>query len=98
MHHLGLRDFSDEITLPSKEKPPIIIQKSNWVRAKHSGMFRAYVSAGQKVEKGVHLGSISDPFGDFEEVHRNPQTGYVLNTNHTPVVNQGDALFHIGFE
>ena len=30
-------------------------------------------------------------------VFKNPQEGYVLNSNHSPVVNQGDALFHIGF-
>ena len=98
MHHLGLRDFSDTITLANKEKPAIIITNSTWIRAKHSGMFRAHVNAGEKVEKGSPLGSISDPFGNFEEVTKNPKTGYVLNSNHTPVVNQGDALFHIGFE
>ncbi len=98
MHHLGLRDFTTRISKPNAANPPIIITNSKWIRSKHSGMYRSYVSAGQKVEKGVKLGSISDPFGEFESAFKNNQEGYILNSNHSPVVNQGDALFHIGFE
>ena len=98
MHHLGMRDFSSKITKTNPENPPIIIKSSKWIRAKHSGMYRSYISVGQKVEKGVKLGSISDPFGDYETVFKNPQEGYVLNSNHSPIVNQGDAILHIGFE
>lgn len=98
MHYLEMRDFSSKISMHSDEKPPIIITNSKWIRAKHSGMYRSYVSAGQKVEKGVKLGSISDPFGAYESAFKNKQEGYILNSNHSPVVNQGDALLHIGFE
>ena len=98
IHHLGLRDFSSKIIKTSTENPPKVIKTSKWVRAKHSGMYRSYVSAGQRVEKGVNLGSISDPYGDYEKIFKNPQAGYVLNSNHSPVVIQGDGLFHIGLE
>ena len=94
MHHIGVRNFSSQI---SHEKS-VVITSSKWIRAKHSGMFRSSVSAGQKVERGIKLGSISDPFGDFESSLKNSQGGYILNSNHSPIVNQGDALFHIGFE
>jgi predicted deacylase len=94
MHHIGVRNFSSQI---SHEKS-VVITSSKWIRAKHSGMFRSSVSAGQKVERGIKLGSISDPFGDFESSFKNSQEGYILNSNHSPIVNQGDALFHIGFE
>jgi hypothetical protein len=98
MHHLGMNDFSSKISKRTIEKPPIIIKTSRWVRAKQSGMYRSYVRVGQKVEKGSVLGSVSDPFGNFEKTFKCTQNGYILNSNHTPVVNQGDALFHIGFE
>ncbi|MEZ5009919.1 MAG: succinylglutamate desuccinylase/aspartoacylase family protein [Chitinophagales bacterium] len=94
---LGMRDFSLEISNMELAKTPIIIQNSSWVRARHSGMFRSFVSVGDKVEKGEKLGSISDPFGTFEHVVKNPKLGYVLNSNHAPVVNQGSALFNIGY-
>ncbi len=95
MHKLGMRDFSAQL---EKAKTPIIIKHSTWLRAKHSGMYRCYVRAGQKVEKGIVLGSISDPFGNFEKVFKNRREGYVLNSNQIPLVNQGDALLHIGFK
>lgn len=98
MHHIGIRDYSSKILNLNNEPQPIIIKNSKWIRAKHSGMYRSSVSAGQKVEKGIKLGSISDPFGEFESIFKNTQVGYVLNSNHAPVVNQGDALLHIGFE
>ncbi len=98
IHNLGLRDFSPQILKYHNEAKPIIIKSSKWIRAKHSGMYRSDVRAGQKVEKGIKLGSISDPFGDFESSFKCLQEGYILNSNHSPVVNQGDALFHIGFE
>ncbi|REE83645.1 hypothetical protein BX611_0939 [Lutibacter oceani] len=98
MHHLGLNDFSSKISKATKENPPVVITSSKWIRAKHSGMYRSNISAGQKVEKGVKLGSISDPYGNYENTFKNPQEGYILNSNHSPVVIQGDALIHIGFE
>ena len=98
IHFLGMRDFSSKISKATAENPPIIIKSSKWIRAKRSGMYRSYINVGQKVEKGVKLGSISDPFGDYETVFKNPQEGYVLNSNHSPIVNQGDAILHIGFE
>ena len=98
MHYLGMRDFSAKISKYSAENPPIIIRSSKWIRAKHSGMYRSFINVGQKVEKGIKLGSISDPFGSFESAFKNNQEGYVLNSNHSPMVNQGDALLNIGFE
>jgi predicted deacylase len=95
MHKLGLRDFSDKITPPIE---PIIIKDSKWVRAKNAGMYRAHVRAGQEVKKGMTLGTISDPFGGFEALCKAPIDGYILNSNHAPLVNQGDALFHIGYK
>lgn len=98
MHHLGMRDFTSKISKLNLEAPPIIIRNSRWIRATNSGMYRSYISVGQKVEKGVKLGSISDPFGDFEKIFKNKQEGYILNSNHSPIVIQGDALLYIGFE
>ncbi|MFC2126950.1 succinylglutamate desuccinylase/aspartoacylase family protein [Bacteroidota bacterium] len=98
IHFLGLRENDVKVQEPLVDKTPILIKSSKWIRAKHSGMYRTYISAGQKVEKGAVLGSISDPYGAYEQVFKNPQEGYVLNSNHSPVVIHGDALLHIGFE
>jgi uncharacterized protein len=98
MTHLNMRNFESDILQYPQAEIPIIIKKSKWLRAKHSGMFRSHVKVGQFVLQGEILGSISDPFGSFEKMVKNMTPGYILNANHSPIMNQGDALFHIGFE
>jgi predicted deacylase len=95
MDALKFRDFSEEIEKMKVPEPPIIITQSSWVRAKYSGLYRSYKSNGDKVSKGDKLGTISDPYGDFERTVKAPKDGYIICTNHSPIVNQGDALMHI---
>lgn len=95
MHHLGMRDFSKELAAYSYHEP-IIIERSVWVRSRHSGLFRFYVKDGAKVEKGDVIGSISDPYGNFEHKVHIPTSGYIIGMNHAPVVYRGDALIHMG--
>lgn len=99
MQQLGMRNFEKEKGIVDFEyTPQILIQKSTWIRANLSGMYRRTVSIGQKVNKGEVFGSISDPYGDFEKKVKATHTGYVIGSNHSPIVNQGDALIHISVE
>ena len=41
------------------------------------------------------LGIVSGPFGEVEEEVRAPAAGIVIGRTHLPVVNEGDALFHV---
>tara|TARA_R110002167_G_scaffold105107_2_gene270548 strand:+ start:2843 stop:3820 length:978 start_codon:yes stop_codon:yes gene_type:complete len=96
MQHLGMRDFQNEISsLGESVTEPIIIEASQWIRAKYSGLFHPMVKLGQFVNKGDFLGSISDPFGYFERTIKSLYTGYVICVNQSPIVNQGDAILHI---
>jgi len=61
-------------------------------------MFRTYVSIESYVKKGTVLGTISDPFGEFEKRVISKHDGYVVCSNHSPIVKQGDELFHVGFD
>ncbi len=95
LHHLGMRNFSEELsTMPMSDS--ILIDHSTWVRARHGGLFRFYIKDGAHVEKGEIIGSISDPYGKFEHKVKVPTSGYVLGLNHAPIVYQGDALIHLG--
>ncbi|HLU85320.1 MAG TPA: succinylglutamate desuccinylase/aspartoacylase family protein [Vicingaceae bacterium] len=96
MHQLKMRDFSKEIANFPKTTP-VTLSASTWIRARFSGMFRTYVSIGSFVKKGAVLGTISDPFGEFEKRVTAKHDGYIICSNHSPIVNQGDALFHVGF-
>ena len=99
MHYLGVRDFSKEIKKITKSNiSPIIIEKSKWIRARYSGMFRTSAILGKLYNKGDKIGSISDPFGFFERDIKAPNKGYVFCINHAPIVNKGDAIIHISIE
>lgn len=94
MQHLGMRDFSAELS-GSKPEAAVLVTESTWLRAKHSGMYRSYVRNGVLVKKGDLLGTISDPYGGFEKKVRAKEDGYIICLNHAPIVNQGDALVHL---
>ncbi len=78
-----------------KSKKPIYIEKSNWVRAKYSGMFHGMVKIGSFIKKGELIATISDPYGKVEHKMKAPHDGYVINVNDAPIVYQGDAIFHV---
>ena len=93
MRHLGLQDGK-----PSETEKTIYITKSRWIRAQHSGLFQSTVENGSKVTRKMILGIISDPYGDFERKVIAPIDGYIFGLNTTPIVNKGDAIFHMSIE
>ena len=59
------------------------------------GLFRSYKSDGTTVAEGDVLGSISDPFGENEVEILSPEAGIIVGRALMPVVNEGDAIFHL---
>jgi len=47
------------------------------------------------VRKGEALAYISDPYGRENVMIKAPNSGYVINVNDSPIVYQGDAIFHL---
>lgn len=74
----------------------VFLPKTAWVRAKSSGLFHTEKQYGDKVKKGDLLGIICDPYGEVEHHVIAPHSGYLVGLNNQPVINQGDALIHIG--
>jgi uncharacterized protein len=91
LHHHGMTDAD----VP--QGTPVLLDKSGWVRAKSSGLFHTTIAYGAPVRKGEKLGIICDPYGEVEHAVNASHDGYVVGLNNQPVVNQGDALMHIGF-
>lgn len=79
-------------------KPTVVVRKSKWLRASHSGMFHVRVENGIWVAKKTILGIITDPFGSFERKVYAPFDCYIFCVNISPIVNRGDALFHVSLE
>ncbi len=91
--HLGMRNYKIDI---SKDREPIVLQESRWLRAPNSGMFQALVKNGSQLDRGTILAIVTDPYGNFEKKIKSPISGYVICANESPVVFKGDAIIHIG--
>jgi predicted deacylase len=74
---------------------PVLSTRSDWVRAPMGGVLRAYTTCGKVVEKGDLIAAVGDPLGDREQEVRAEFPGLVVGRTHLPIVNEGDALFHI---
>ncbi|MCA1778834.1 MAG: succinylglutamate desuccinylase/aspartoacylase family protein, partial [Xanthomonadaceae bacterium] len=75
---------------------PLIARSSSWVRTPQSGIFRAFIKNGERVVRDrTLLGVVSDPFGEQEQEIRSPFSGIVIGQLHLPLVNEGDAVYHI---
>jgi predicted deacylase len=68
---------------------------SQWVRADIDGIMRPVASLGQKVRKGQKLAMVADPFGETEVAITSPCSGIVICVNNLPLVNEGEAIYHI---
>jgi uncharacterized protein len=81
----------------SSKKPvePFIARSSSWTRAPESGIMRTLRPLGARVREDEPLALISDPFGENETTVAAHQDGLIIGRTHLPLVNAGDALFHI---
>lgn len=79
-----------------KKQPSAVIAKSTtWLRAEHDGILRTLVSLGDTVEAKQIIGYIHSPLGDVEVPVVTNKSGIVIGQQTLPLVNEGDAIFHI---
>ncbi|MCR9204923.1 MAG: succinylglutamate desuccinylase/aspartoacylase family protein [Halobacteriovoraceae bacterium] len=70
-------------------------ESSSWIRAPRSGSFVTKKKVGDYIEKDDLIATISDPFGkEMHHVHA-PEDGIMIGASLLPLVNQGDAMFHL---
>lgn len=81
----------------SRKKIPnsFVANSSTWLRAEHDGILRTLVSLGDIVEKGQILAYVNAPLGHFEKEIKATKAGIVIGQQTLPLVNEGDAVFHI---
>lgn len=97
---LGVMLARDMITLPGEGQiadPPIEATSSSWVRAPEGGVLLAYKTTGDTVEPNEVIGAIANPYEEVETQIRAPKRGVIIGRTRLPVVNLGDALFHIAW-
>jgi hypothetical protein len=94
MRHIGMLAASRK---RQSKREPFVARSSVWVRAPQSGIFRMLVPMGASVNKGDLLGMVAAPYGKDNsetEVYAS-SSGIVIGRSNIPLVNEGEALFHI---
>ena len=92
MRHLGMLSPKK----PKVEvKKSVMVDQSFWVRAPHGGSMRAIKKTGDLVEEGETLALILDLFGKARLEVTSPSRGIVIGRTRLPLINKGDALFHV---
>jgi len=87
--------------IPAKKAPKAPKKRSEtaansqWVRADIDGIMRPVARLGQKVSQGQRLAMVADPFGETEVSVTSPWAGIVICVNNLPLVNEGEAIYHI---
>ena len=77
--------------------PPYVANTSAWIRAHHSGIVRDLKHLGDYVEKGDDLAEIGSPLGEVFGTVKSRRAGIVIGKQNIPLVQQGDAMFHIAY-
>lgn len=78
-----------------KQMDAVVARSTTWVRAPDSGILRAMIPLGGRVKKNTLLGVIADPFGETEIQITAPFSGIIIGRTNLPLVNEGDAIYHI---
>lgn len=93
LDHLDM--LNNKTPVPIADGKTVIIEKSKWIRAQRSGLLHVKIYCNKHVEKGEFIATITDPYGKMRFKVTSPNEGYIINVNQSPIVNQGDAIFHI---
>ena len=74
---------------------PYVANTTSWFRSPADGLFRPLARLGTQIEKGATLGVVWGPFSSDDTVLAAPFEGIVICVSRLPLVNEGDALFHL---
>ena len=76
---------------------PMLANASKWLRAPDGGVFRPIRTIGNAVSVGDVVGFVTNPYEDGETPVKSTVRGVIIGRTTLPVVNMGDALFHIAW-
>jgi uncharacterized protein len=95
----GMLELPDgyEPPKPPEGSGPVFANVSKWVRAPDGGIFRTTKQIGNAVSAGEVIGVVANPYEDSESEVRATHRGIIVGRTTLPIVNMGDALFHIAW-
>ena len=78
-----------------KEAKSIITRESKWIRSGEGGILRTIKALGDIVKESEVIAYTDEPLGDKSSAIRAPFDGVIIGKSEIPLVQEGDAVFHI---
>ena len=99
MLKMGMLELPDGVEPPPfpEGRAPVFANMSRWVRAPDGGIFRTTKQIGNAVSAGEIIGVVANPYEDSECEVRSTHRGIIVGRTTLPIVNMGDALFHVAW-
>jgi uncharacterized protein len=94
---LQLPDGVDPLARGANHRGPVFANSSKWVRAPEGGIFRTHKKIGDAVSENEAIGMVANPYDDVDVDVRAPRRGIIVGATTLPIVNMGDALFHLAW-
>lgn len=86
----------DELPFKRRKTKEVFVAKSSyWLRAPEGGVLINAKKLGARVKTGDVIARVSDPFSKHEDKVIVTQSGIIIGRTELPLVNEGDALFHV---
>jgi len=92
MRHL---DMLPKSTYTPKQLPTVTVSSSKWLRSPQSGLMRSFKAPGSFIKKGELIAQIDVPLQQEVVDVRAEFDGIIIGRLETPLVYEGDAVFHI---
>ena len=95
----GMLELPDGVEPVARQdaRAPVFANASKWVRASDGGIFRTTKQIGNAVSAGEVIGVVSNPYEESESEVRASHRGIIVGRTTLPIVNMGDALFHVAW-
>ena len=88
-------DMIDVAPMVLAHATSVLSSHSGWVRSPEGGILHSVRQVGDKVGRKEPIGIITDPLGDVTVPVFADEDGIIIGRTNLPIVNRGDALFHI---
>lgn len=92
---LRANDMLPKIINKKTPRTPIVTKNSKWIRSIESGMLRTIKALGDTVHKNEVIAYIDEPLGDDIFEILSPFNGIIIGKSEIPLIQEGDAVFHI---
>ncbi len=92
---LRANEMLPQVMSKKRKKIPVVTKTSRWIRATESGILRTIKALGDTVEQNDVIAYIDEPLGDKSFEILSPFNGIIVGKSELPLIQEGDAIFHI---